>query len=350
MTKVAQLAQADGLLLTTMAYRNRIINGDFDIWQRGVSQATTGYGCADRWFLWFNGAASCTATRQAFAPGQTAVPGNPHYFYRATVTGGSAANESVYLQQNIEGAHTFSGGKARLSFWAKADAPKEIAIDFWQRYALGGGVLPRFGSRQFSLTTEWQRFTAVIDVPSVSAADDQVFAGSLHFVMYFSAGADSDPRTLALGHQSGVFDIAQIQMSEGGADGAFEKRPLGIELGLCQRYYEKTYNQGDVPGTLTLSGALTQRQVAGAGATDSFFWKFAVPKAVSVYGLTKYNPEAANALVRNYTNNTNCTDVVGGVEGALYGNHGAHIPFVTAAGSSAGNLNIVHLACSAEIQ
>lgn len=37
------------------------------------------------------------------------------------------------------------------------------------------------------------------------------------------------------------------------------------------------------------------------------------------------------------------------IEGGLYGHHGMHIPFATAPGSSAGNMNMVHVIVSGEI-
>ena len=67
--------------------RNRIINGGFDIWQRGTSfnvgNNVGGY-TADRWQLWDNGGVGSAGviSRQTFTPGQTEVAGNPKYFFR----------------------------------------------------------------------------------------------------------------------------------------------------------------------------------------------------------------------------------------------------------------------------
>ena len=73
----AQLSAINGGPLA--GFRNDIINGNFDIWQRGTSQVVSGYGSADRWVNLYSGT-SATMSRQAFTLGQTDVPGEPRFF------------------------------------------------------------------------------------------------------------------------------------------------------------------------------------------------------------------------------------------------------------------------------
>jgi hypothetical protein len=56
---------------------------------------------------------------------------------------------------------------------------------------------------------------------------------------YFDAGSNFDDLTSALGQQSGTFDLAQVQLEEGTQATIFELRPLAIETGMCERYYER---------------------------------------------------------------------------------------------------------------
>ena len=51
------------------SFRNKIINGNFDYWQRGTSFSSGGYG-ADRFYMSNNGT-TFTVSRQAFTLGQT---------------------------------------------------------------------------------------------------------------------------------------------------------------------------------------------------------------------------------------------------------------------------------------
>ena len=223
-------------------FRNKIINGNFDIWQRGTSQTTNGYGSADRWLCQNNGSTK-TASQQAFDLGQTDVPNNPKYFMRHVATSVAGAGNYVVMQQKIEGVETLSGKTATLSFWAKADASKNIAIEFRQYFGTGGSPsssVDGIDAQLVALTTSWTKYTITVDIPSVSGktlgTDNNDFFG---YYFWFDAGSNLDSRTDSLGQQSGTFDIAQVQIEEGTAATPFEQRPIGMELSLCQRYYER---------------------------------------------------------------------------------------------------------------
>src|SRR5574338_1498024 len=83
---------------SSINFRNKIMNGNFDIWQRGTSQTSAGYGSADRWA--FNNTGSTkTTSRQTFALGQTDVPNNPTYFSRTVVSSVAGAGNVTAVVQ-----------------------------------------------------------------------------------------------------------------------------------------------------------------------------------------------------------------------------------------------------------
>ena len=109
-------------------FRNKIINGNFDIWQRGTSLASAAGEryLADR-FANSSMGSTYTASQQSFALGQTDVPGEPVYFHRTVVTSVAGTNNYCILEQKIESVRTLAGRTATVSFYAKADAAKNIA-------------------------------------------------------------------------------------------------------------------------------------------------------------------------------------------------------------------------------
>ena len=220
-------------------FRNKIINGNFDVWQRETSQTSSSYGSADRWAC-FNIGSTKTASQQAFALGQTDVPNNPKYFMRHEVTSSAGADNLVRLDQRIEGVETLAGQTATLSFWAKADSNKNIAVEFYQNFATGGSPSSDVNgiSQLFALTTSWTKYTYTVDIPSISGKTLGTDGNdSLRVLIWFDAGSDFDARLNSLGQQSGTFDIAQVQLEEGSAATQFEMRPYSVEMSLCQRYY-----------------------------------------------------------------------------------------------------------------
>lgn len=229
-----QSSRVDGAL----SNRNKIINGNFDIWQRGTS-GTSGY-VADRWTTLLSGS-TAAISRQSFTLGQTDVPGEPDYFHRTVVTSSAGTSNYAITYQKIESVKTLAGQTATLSFWAKADASKNMAVEFYQNFGTGGGstVVSAIGVTTIALTASWQKFTVTVDIPSISGktlgTDNNDWLGVL---FWFDAGSNFNARTNSLGQQSGTFDIAQVQLEAGGTATPFEMRTIGQELALCQRYYE----------------------------------------------------------------------------------------------------------------
>lgn len=202
---------------------NLLINGGFDVWQRGTS-FSSGY-TADRWRIDFNGIGATRAiTRQAFTAGQTAVPSNPTYYLRYAQSVAGSGTTYNLLVQRIEDVSMLSGKTATLSFYAKADSARNIATQVDQTFGSGGSSTVYVGEVAHSLTTSWQRFTRTLTFPSVSGKTigANSFVG-LYFVMPLNT--------------TFTIDIANVQLNYGSAALPFVPRSYADELRLCQRYY-----------------------------------------------------------------------------------------------------------------
>jgi hypothetical protein len=223
-------------------FRNRIINGNFDFWQRGTSFTGSEYG-ADRWFHGHVGTTH-TVTRQAFTLGQTEVPGEPTYFCRTVVVTSSGVNNYANIEQNIEDVRTFAGQQVTVSFWAKVDTTKNISAELAQVFGTGGSpstIVTAIGTTKVSIGTSWQKVTVTATIPSISGKTLGTDNNSrLSLLIWFDAGSTFNSRTDSLGQQSGTFEIAQVQIEPGSVATPFEQRPIGTELALCQRYFNRT--------------------------------------------------------------------------------------------------------------
>jgi hypothetical protein len=287
-------------------FRNAIINGNFDIWQRGTSfNSASSEMTADRWRVEKTGSTS-TITRQPFTLGQTDVPGEPTYFCRLAVTSVTGAANLTILRQYVEGVRTFAGQTATLSFWAKADTTKTIAIELAQIFGTGGSPSSNIGAigvTKVTLTTSWQKFTKTVTLPSITGKTLGTNNNDLLEVNFWlDAGSNFNSRTDTLGHQSGTFDFAEVQLEPGPVETPFEIRPIGTELALCQRYFEIISMQ-----SLTGTAGATTRVAFNRPYTVS---KRANPN-ISVFSGTNtnfnvYRPglEAVNSGISIFINNS----------------------------------------------
>lgn len=233
-----------------LAFRNRVLNGDFNIWQRGTSLVTitsSGTHYPDQWVYLFDGsAASISSQRVAFTTGQTAVPDNPLYYVENSVSVGATGQTFLQMCQNIEGVGTFQGQSVTVSFWAKADTgTRTLGVSLQQVFGTGGSPSSSVSTSgtTFTLTTSWAKYSYTFSVPSISGK---------------TLGTNgNDYLQLILSHpvNSGfTIDIAHVQFEQGSNATQFESRPTDFELSLCQRYFAPA--GFGMPGAIVSSSAI----------------------------------------------------------------------------------------------
>lgn len=227
------------------SFRNKLINGNFNYWQRGASQSTAGFKSADRWALLFTGG-SATMVKQTHTIGETNVPTDySHNYMRNIVVGGASAGDFTVVIQYIEDVRTLAGKTATVSFYAKADAARQMHVEMLQSFGTGGSpsAMVAINVGRVVLGTTWARYTLTVEVPSVVGKTlGTTTQSSLALQFWYSAGSNYASRTDSLGTQAGTFDICGVQVEEGDTATPFECRPDSIELALCQRYYFDSNN------------------------------------------------------------------------------------------------------------
>ena len=197
--------------------KNFILNGGFDVWQRGTSLTAASSYLADRWA---NGTSEAQS-RQAFTVGQTEVDGNPTYYHRS----GGGGSAYYGLDHKIENVGTLSGKEVTLSYWMKGSSAFTNAPYRGQNFGSGGSSGVEAALSTSSITTSWVRYTHTFTFPSISGKT--VGASSFSQLNVFRANIANI-----------VVDIANVQLELGSVATDFEHRSYGEELHLCQRYYE----------------------------------------------------------------------------------------------------------------
>jgi len=249
-----------------VGFRNRIINGDMRIDQRssGASYAvTTGsaYGSCDRWGSLAGASGVWTQRRTA-----TTLTDFP-FAMRIQRTAGSTSTAACYIGQVIETTNCadLAGRSVTLSFEAIAGANFSAASSLiYAEVWTGTGSDQGWGALNSAtwtgqtaiinsaqpITTTKTRYSSTAVVP----AGVNEIAIRFYAVGVGTAGAND------------FFEITGFQLEAGSTATDFERRPIGTELALCQRYYDKSYSMNVAPGTNTLNGMVQGIMETYAGA------------------------------------------------------------------------------------
>ena len=236
---------------------NAIINGAFEINQRGFTSSTaTATYTFDRWRQ-DHGGGTVTGSSQAFTLGAAPVAGYEAANFVRTVTAGqSAADHYAVRQQQIESVRSFAGQTVTISFFAKAaSGTPKIGVAMTQSFGTGGSpsadLSPPVGA--VTISTSWARYTLTYNVPSISGktigTNKNDFLG---LELWVSAGSTLATRASSIGIQNNTFDIWGVQLEAGSVANPFRRNANSIqgELAACQRYYFRS----NTPATYATHG------------------------------------------------------------------------------------------------
>lgn len=240
--------------------KNIVINGDFRYWQRGTSFVgmTNGAYTADRFIPVMVGD-TIDCLRAEHQLGDPTNLFNARYFMRCSVGQVAGNGNLATLQYRIEnGVRLLAGKTVTVSMLVRASSATKMGIEFEMTFGTGGSPSPSiYGNSKLvtGITGGWQRISktfTLADIPGKTFGTTT--EGYLSLILWLDAGSSWDARSAGVGRQAGDFQFSNIQIEVGSVATDFEQRNDAIELVLCQRYYEKSYNLGVAPGTATRVG------------------------------------------------------------------------------------------------
>jgi hypothetical protein len=217
---------------------NAIINGAFDIWQRGASFTSPANGAytADRWSAVF-----CSSVSRS-----TDAPAG--FQYSAEFSGTST---TPTLNNRIEAADSsrFANTVVTVSFWAKSIAgTTSLALEVFTPTAIDNFTsITNVQNITLAATpsTNWERYTATFTAPAAATNGLQL--------------------RIIRGSGTTTTRIAGVQLEAGPVATPFRRNANSLEgeLAACQRYYFQIGNSSDAFKSFTIVTAETSTTVFG---------------------------------------------------------------------------------------
>lgn len=222
--------------------RNRIINGDMRFNQRGISAVGSGVGgffnALDRWIVLAQGAAVTVNQGAVSAPdGSTSS---------LKITG-AAGNTNTSFIQRIESVNLADLVNKQVTFSAYL-------------FTTGGAVTPSFLLKTPNAVDNYTG-TTVVTTPALQSVPQNTWTKVSCTVTLPAAAANGLQVEIIVNATAAGVDwhMTSAQLEPGAVATPVERRSHSVELTLCQRYYEKSYNIGQAPGA-----------VSGAGREEEF--------------------------------------------------------------------------------
>ncbi len=275
--------------------KNAIINGDFNVWQRGTSFAAVASGAytADRWVYGKLGSSAAhTVSRSTDVP--TVAQAGRLYNYSilidcTTADAAVAIGDVIAFQQSVEGYNWLPLAQRALilSFWVKATKTGTYCVAFRN----SGADRSYVGEYTVDTTATWEKKT--IAVSASPSAGTWEYATGVGITIGFALICGTTFQTTAGAWQTGNFlgtanqvnacdnvandfRITGVQLEVGSAATEFEYRTYADELKLCQRYYQASFTNA-LATAFPASNANATNCVATATNVCTHNQQFTVP-------------------------------------------------------------------------
>lgn len=302
------------------AINNLVINGNMDFWQRGTTFSLSGNVqkyLADRFCMESTASFTSTVTQSTDVP--TLAQSGYQSRYSLLVTNGTGASpgsaEYIIIEHRVEGQdyQAIHGRKARLQFWCKSSVTGTFAVSL-RNNANNRDYVASFTVVSAS-TWEKKTFDIALDSSGTWLFDNGM---GVDISIALTAGSGQQTSTLNTwqagsslgatgqtnwgGTTSATFQLAQMALIPGNYDSSLSipfhraGRSVGHELQMCQRYYEKSFAQGNFPGSqATTDLVLVSHGPTGTnGVSASAYYKTAKRASPT---LTIYNNAGTSARV-----------------------------------------------------
>ena len=296
---------------------NRLDNGDMAIDQRfaGASAANINgsFPLVDRWKV--NGTIAAKFTSGRNFGGSPAVAGFPYYLgMTATTTFSLVAANQFSWYQGIEadnigdlGFGTAGAQPVTLSFWASSSLTGSFSG------ALQNGAGNRSYPFSYSIPIANTPTKISVTIPGDTAGTWALTGNATGMYVIFDLGSGTTFRgtanawaAAALNGVTGAvspvvtsgakFAITGVKLEAGNVATAYSSEPLESRISRCQRYFCKSYNMADVPGTANQNGATVLQVAAG---TSGMFAPVSLPVRMRTSPtVTTYSTSVANSSGR----------------------------------------------------
>jgi hypothetical protein len=325
-----------GTVVTTaspsLGRRNLIINGAMQVAQRGTSFTCTNTNIItlDRYNVYEGaaGATTYTVTQDSDAPAGFSKSLKIVNSTAVSVTSGQygAIGYAVEGYDNVStGMGTSSAKDVTLSFWVKSSLTGTFGVTL---RASGGSSANYVSSYTINSANTWEYKTVTYPATSLGTwnttngiGSDIVWSlgtGSTYSntAGYWNTGSNKfalTGETKINGTAGATFQITGVQLEVGSVATPFEHRSYGEELALCQRYYEKSFDQGTAIGASTGTGAIYTGINDGSnttgylGGTHSFRVSKRAAPTLTVYDTAGNSGKCTrDNFATNNSTNQNC--------------------------------------------
>lgn len=227
-------ADASEYIVPVTAFKNKLINGAFNFWQRGTSFSSFSSGTntytADRFASFVNGSGTIAVTQQAMPAGTLTsldAAQDPQYYLQYQI---STLGTITYvdLNQRIEDVRTFAGKNVTISFYAKSDSSRNVGVALYQNFGSGGSADVGGAATTVTIGSSWAKYTVTLACASISGKT--IGAGSWVGVV------------LSLPVSTFTLSFALVQAEYGTTATSFDYRAYSAELSMCQRYFYAVTN------------------------------------------------------------------------------------------------------------